>query len=134
VECLAVNQSLFVWHCDTEGTVSVGGSSPQQPVVRHRRRSICVWYVTFVCAFRVWTEFTEPTGKRSEHPRVIPMLTVVMVVVGQSPSPGKQSVASSHARPFLFCSVTTSQFRSVATWQAEVHGSIRISQLTSPGS
>jgi hypothetical protein len=62
------------------------------------------------------------------------VVTVVMVVVGQSPSPGKQSVASSHARPFLFCSVTTSQFRSVATWQAEVHGSIRISQLTSPGS
>jgi hypothetical protein len=43
---------------------------------------------------------------------VVVVVTVerVAVVAGQPPSPGKQSLALSHARPFLFCAVITSQF------------------------
>jgi len=38
-------------------------------------------------------------------------VVVAVVVIGrQAPSPGKQSVALSHVRPFLFCSTTTFQF------------------------
>ena len=41
---------------------------------------------------------------------VVVVTVVVVVVAGQPPSPGKQSVALSHARPFLCCAVVTSQF------------------------
>jgi hypothetical protein len=38
------------------------------------------------------------------------VLVAVVVVAGQPPSPGKQSVALSHARPFSFVAIVTSQF------------------------